>query len=375
MKKSILMIAIVAIAFFGKSTAQDTTRISPFHLSFITPLGTNGLLSSQTTNLLSFNMIAGYSGGLNGVEFAGFGNALKGDMNRVQFAGFCNNTFGKANGMEVAGFWNFNAKKVSGGQVAGFANIALDTVDGFQASGYFNYAKGASYGQVSGFANISKGNAAGIQSSGFANITIGNMKGVQASGFANVTTGKQTGVQASGFINYAKVLNGVQLGIVNVTDSIEKGIPIGLLCFVKNGYKVLQIGGNETLFGEISFKTGTRRFYNILSAGAGVKNDTISWGFGYGIGTLIPLGKRMDLSVEEVSYQINNAEWFSEHMNMLNRLNLSLSYNITKIITVYAGGSWNVKVTGNEINREHPRHVTSKVTMYPGFNAGLRIGL
>ncbi|MCX6227462.1 MAG: hypothetical protein NTV01_22460 [Bacteroidia bacterium] len=338
------IIAFLIIVSAGVLKAQDSTRIIPFHLSFITPLGTNGMQSWNTTNLISFNMFAGFSGGLKGVEFGGFANALKSDMNGIQIAGFCNNTFGYANGLEISGFWNFNRKKVVGCQFSGFANVALDTIDG-------------------------------IQGSGFANITVGDTKGVQAAGFSNVTTGKQTGIQVSGFLNYARILHGVQLGFVNVADTIEKGIPIGFLSFVRNGYKVIQVGGNETLYGEISFKTGVRQFYNILSVGAATKSGSIKWGFGYGIGTLIPVGKRMDLSLEAVSYQINEDAWYTEHMNMLNRLNVSLSYNITRIIGAYAGGSWNVMVTGNEMIGEHPHHWKSEVSMYPGFTAGLRIGL
>jgi len=370
-----ISLALLILASTGVLKSQDSTRISPFHLSFITPLGTNGMESWNTTNLISVNLFAGYSGGLKGVEFGGFANALRGDMNGIQMAGFCNNTFGRANGMEIAGFWNFNRGKINGLQLAGFANVALDTIVGLQGAGYANYSRGSSNGQLSGFANVSTGNVSGIQGSGFANITIGDTHGVQASGFANITTGTQKGVQASGFFNYARKLRGVQVGVVNVADTVEKGIPIGFLSFVRNGYKVIQIGGNETLFGEISFKTGVRQFYNILSVGAAVRNNSIKWGFGYGIGTLIPVGRRMDLSVEAVSYQINEDAWYTEHMNLLNRLNLSLSYNITRMLGVYAGGSWNVLVTGNEINWEHPHHWTSEVSMYPGFTAGLRIGL
>ena len=355
--------------------SQDSIRISPFHISFVTPLGTNGMQSWNTVNRISFNLFAGYSGGLKGVEAAGFANALKGDMEGIQIAGFCNNTFGTANGLEIAGFWNYNQEKVIGCQLSGFANVALDTVEGFQGSGYVNYARGASFGQASGFANVSTGDVSGFQGSGFANVTVGDTRGVQAAGFANVTTGTQTGVQASGFFNYARKLCGVQLGFINVADTVEKGIPIGFLSFVRNGYRVIQVGGNETLYGEISFKTGVRQFYNIISAGASARNGSVKWGFGYGIGTMIPLGKRLDLSLEAVSYQINEDSWYTDHMNMLNRLNLSLGFNITRTIGVYAGGSWNVWVIGNEIDDEHPHHWRSDVSMHPGFTAGMRIGL
>ena len=142
--KKYLILASLFLGVAGTSMAQDSLRVSPFHLSLITPLGTNGMQSWNTTNLISLNLIAGYSGGLKGVEFGGFANALKGDMNGIQIAGFCNNTFGVANGIEMAGFWNLNKGIVNGLMLSGFANVALDTVVGFQGSGYVNYAHGAS---------------------------------------------------------------------------------------------------------------------------------------------------------------------------------------------------------------------------------------
>lgn len=373
MKRITSIIIVLIIGSVSIFAAQDSTRMSPFHLSFVTPLGTNGLQSWNTTNLVSINIFAGFSGGLKGVEFAGFANALKGDMNGIQVAGFCNNTLGTANGMEIAGFWNFNKGKVIGLQLAGFANVALDTVAGLQGSGFANYANGSTNGQLSGFANISGGDVSGIQGSGFANVTNGDMNGVQASGFANITTGTQKGLQASGFFNYTRKLHGVQLGFVNIADTVERGLPIGFFSFVRNGYKVIQIGGNETLFGEVSFKTGTKRFYNIFAVGAATRNNTLKWGWGYGIGTIVPLGRRMDLSFEGVSYHINEDAWFTGHLNMLNRLNLSLCWNITRTIGIYAGPSWNVWVTEGEYE-EGWHHHRAEVSMNPGFTAGLRVG-
>jgi hypothetical protein len=339
-----LIMSLLILTSVTVTSAQDSTRIRPFHISLITPLGTNGLESWNITNRISINLIAGFSGGLQGVEWAGFANATKGQMNGIQIAGFCNNTFGGANGLEIAGFWNYNQKGLKGMQLSGFANVALDSVDG-------------------------------IQGAGFSNLTVGDTRGIQASGFANVTTGRHTGLQAAGFANVARRLNGVQVGVINIADTVEKGIPIGFLSFVRHGYKVIQVGGNETLYGEISFKTGVRRFYNIFSVGSTFTNNDWKWGWGYGIGTLIPVGKRMDISIEGVSYMIKDDEWFNWEFNSLNRLNIALSYNVTRNIGVYAGGSWNVLVSGNEAFDDWHHHYRNVVSTYPGFMAGVRFGM
>ncbi len=380
----------------------DSTRVAPFHLSFITPLGTNGLESWNTTNNFSVNLFAGFSGGLNGVEFAGFANALKGDMRGIQIAGFCNNTFGVAEGAEIAGFWNYNHREVKGFQASGFVNFALGYVNGFQASGFANYADGASFGQYSGFANLSTGDVSGVQASGFANIstgdvkgiqgsgfanlTAGDQKGVQASGFTNIVTGEMKGVQASGFFNYTKKLNGVQVGVFNYADTVDSGIPIGVFSFVRDGYLALEIGGNESLYGTLSLKTGVKRFYNIISVGGMIRQDRLMWGWGYGVGTQLALAKRADMSLEAMSYHLNEDAWYTGHINLLNRMNLTVSYDVNQMFSVYAGPALNIWVTdadssgdpyteapvSNWTIYERSRHHTL-VSVYPGLSAGIRI--
>lgn len=345
--KAITIVGFVAgmlVIGMGTLPAQDSVRLRPFQLSFVTPLGTNGLQSWNTVNRISINLFAGYSAGLRGVELAGFANVVKGEMLGIQMAGFCNNTIGPAYGLELAGFSNYNQGRITGLQLSGFANVALDSV-------------------------------AGIQGSGFANIADGDVSGIQASGFANITTGTQSGVQASGFFNYARRLNGVQVGVVNVADTVERGIPVGFLSFVRHGYHVVQIGGNETLYGEISYKTGVRRFYNILAVGASVIDNNMRWGFGYGIGTLIPVGKRFDISIEGVSYHLNENSWFNGYLNSLNRLNVSACYQITRYLGAYAGVSANVWVTHGGHDFDHHYYFSPEVSMYPGFQAGIRLGM
>ncbi len=403
MKSRIIFLAAIVImsqSVFADS--GDSTRTAPLHLSFITPLGTNGMESWNTTNNLSVNMFAGFSGGLNGIEFAGFANALKGDMKGVQLAGFCNNTFGVAEGAEIAGFWNYNQKWVKGFQAAGFANAAIGYVDGFQASGFANYADGVSFGQFSGFANLSTDKTSGMQASGFSNVAVGDMKGVQGAGFANltvgdhfgvqaagftnVTTGRTKGIQASGFLNYTKKLSGVQVGVFNYADSVENGMPIGFLSFVKNGYLDLEIGGNESLFGTISVKTGVKRFYNILSVGGSLRGDRLLWGWGYGIGSQLAVAKRMDISLEAISYHLNEDAWFSGDINLLNRASATLSYNLNSRFSVYAGPALNVWLSNVDKDgvpyTEAPLDAwamykkarnRTEVTIYPGLSAGIRI--
>lgn len=340
MKTRVLIYTI--IVFFAQSSFAnpvDSARVAQFHLSFITPLGTNGLDSHKTINHFSVNLFAGFSGGLEGIELGGFANGLKGDMRGVQVAGFCNNTFGNAEGAEIAGFWNYNHKNLKGIQAAGFVNCAIGDVDG-----------------------------------------------IQASGFANIAVGEMKGVQASGFVNYASKLNGLQAGFVNFADTVESGFPVGFLSFVRDGYFTMEIGGNESLPGTVSLKTGVKRFYNIISLGASIRNDRLLWGWGYGIGTMFPVAAKLDMSVEAVSYHLNEDNWYSGNINMLNRGGITLSYSVNSYFSVFAGSSVNVWITNVDSQGDPYTYVPfdhwswysrtsnrTEVSIYPGLSAGIRI--
>jgi len=371
MKKFWMALCLAGTMFIqGFAMEQDSARVAPFHLSFITPLGTNGLESWNTVNHLSVNLFAGYSGGLKGVEVAGFANVLKGNMDGIQVAGFCNNTFGEAKGAEIAGYWNLNFKSVTGFQASGFANVALGHVDGFQATGFANYAKGVSVAQASGFANVSTGDASGVQ----------------ATGFANVVTGTMRGVQASGFLNYARKLKGVQIGIVNYTDSLEAGIPIGLLSIVRNGYFALDLSASESLYAQISLKTGVRRFYNILSMGGATHRGDLHWGWGYGFGTLLPVANSLDLSIEGIAWYLNKNYWFTGYQTTLNRLQVAVNYQLNQRMSLYLGPSLNLWITNvNDSGDPFAEAPFDRLTIYqrtghrvqyeiyPGLSAGINI--
>src|SRR5690606_37361644 len=96
------------------STAQAT---------FIPPISTNGLLSGQTVNELSFNF-AGHAAGLDGVEFGLLLNSERDFMYGGQFSGFVNHVKGTVRGGQFAGFLNLSGGTLNGAQAAGFANFA-----------------------------------------------------------------------------------------------------------------------------------------------------------------------------------------------------------------------------------------------------------
>ena len=417
--------------------AQDTTAMksTTFQVSFVTPLGTNGIHSGMITNEISLNLLAGYAGGLNGVEFSGLGSVLKGDMTGVQFSGLGSIVVKETNGVQFSGLFNFgqgkvkaaqfaglvnagisdvnatqfaglaniNTGKMKGCQVSGLANINNGTMKGFQATGLANINTGKMKGfQASGLANINPDTMKGVQLtglvnyargfkvsqvSGFANIVSGNNKGFHLAGFVNINSGRLSGTQVAGLLNYTGKLNGVQVGVFNVVDSLENGVPIGFLSFVKNGFTALEIGSTETLYGVVSFKTGTKKFYNILSAGGGYREGYSLFAWGYGLGAIIPLSRTTGLSIDGICYQVNEGEWFTQRLNLLNKINIAASWQIAPHFSIFGGLSWNVTVSDitDEYGDPVAPHIAPyaifdevyddhlNVKMYPGISAGIKL--
>lgn len=423
MKTLKLFYAVVFIIISSTLTAQDTTkvvtegeegnRIRPFQLTFITPMGTNGIESGKYTNIISFNMFAGYSGGLQGVEFGGFSNAEHGNVRGAQFAGFTNVVTGNVYGAQFSGFTNVVRKDLTGGQFTGFSNVVVGNVSGIQACGFSNVVKedmelvqiagfsnvvnGKTNGaQIAGFMNVARKDIDGFQLAGFANVAANNAHAVQIAGFSNTAKDTLTGVQISGFINTAKHVNGSQIGFINVCDSMENGIPLGFLSIVKKGYHKLEVGGSESFYATASVKLGVPRFYNILSMGIKPEGDMFYWGPGYGIGTELGITEKMNMNIDVISYAIFDSEhnwkvepweggnWDYEYSS-LNTLSINLSRNFTKNIALYGGPSFNVLVSnetdnqGNLIGTDLAPYKMYKETydetvleMYLGFKAGLR---
>jgi hypothetical protein len=379
-----------------------------WQLTLVTPIGTNGTESTHTVNRVSVNMLVGVAAGLEGVEFGGLMNMETDYAHGAQFAGFANLVQKEVRGVQMAGFANLSVGKTKGFQGAGFANVALSHAQVIQAAGFANVVVGHNQGsQFAGFANVIHGNVGGTQVAGFANVAIGNarspqvagflnvatgeVKGAQIAGFANVSTGDVEGVQIAGFFNHARRVRGSQIGIINVADSVS-GASIGLLSFVKNGYRRLEFWGSEALYGNVAFKMGTRKFYNLLAAGVQPQLGSYRWAVGYGIGTEQPLSRGLVMNLDAISYHVNENEAWTNRLNLLNQLRLTMGVRLSGHTYLFAGPTFNVLVSqfynaetnqyGSDLAPWRFYNQTSgsliegnrltNVQMWVGLNAGLR---
>lgn len=340
--------------------------VRPVQGSIFPGLSTNGKLNSQVINNFSFNLFGGYSGGVNGFEIGGLFNIDKKDVRYAQLAGLFNTVGGSVHGL----------------QLAGLNNTVLDSLSGIQTSGITSYVRKNFTGvQLAGIYNHVGRNMKGLQSAGVVNFTNHRTKGAQIAGVANISSRGVNGIQIAGVFNYTRRLKGVQIGLINVSDS-STGYSIGLINIVLKGYHKLSLSTNEILNVNAAFKTGSTKLYSILLAGANADTGKRAYSFGYGFGSQLSLNNRFALNPEITSQYLYLGTW--EYLNLLNKFNLLLTVKLGKYFSFFAGPSYSVfisdqtsAVPGYKSNIPfdafHKKQFSSRVTGWVGWTAGINL--
>jgi hypothetical protein len=371
-----------------------TTR--PFQISVVPGVGTQGWMSAQVVNNFSVNILGGYTAGTNGLEIgglfninkkntqyfqgAGLFNATGGSMKGVQMAGINNLVLDSAKGLQIAGISNIVKGKFTGGQIAGIYNHAIDSVNGVQASGIGNFARkkisgmqfscmvnfsnkqtdGAQAGglinfskklngaQIAGLLNYATDTVKGIQLAGLINMSHKKVTGTQIAGLMNINLRETKGVQLSALVNYTKRLKGIQIGLLNISDTSE-GASFGLVNIVVKGYRRVSIYASEVTNINLAFKSGNATLYNILHAGLNAGNDNRVYTLGVGWGTELSINKRKTLTVNpELGTQyIYLGDW--TRTNMLTTLQVNMNVKISPGFFLFAGPSFNIFVSDQQI--------------------------
>ncbi len=326
----------------------------PYQTSITPGLGSHGRMSAYVVNKFSFNIIGGYTAGLQGVEVGGVFNIVKQDMSFLQIAGVFNMTGGRANGVQTAGVFNHALDSVLGLQLAGVFNLTTGNLQGMQTSGAVNHASGSVEGmQLSGAVNSAPQGIRGMQLSGLGNFSGKKVTGMQLTSVGNICTDDVKGVQMSALFNIARKVNGVQIGVVNIADSVEK-FNIGLLNLIRKGYYKLAVSTNESVPLNISLKTGTHRLYNVLLAGINPVAGKRLLTYGYGLGSDLHIRGRWSFTPEitaQYCYR-GNPNAFA----MLYRSSASLNLKIGKYISIFAGPSFSLYHSSPDAPREGYSH-------------------
>lgn len=236
---------------------RDTlfTKVS---FSLVPPLSTNKLLSYNTINKLSLNVLIGKSKGIDGLEVAGLlnydfgdvqyvqmagvGNIVGGNVKHVQTGGIFNIVGGNTDGVQAGGIFNVVSGYYHGVQAGGIFNIVAKDVDGVQLGGIFNHAAIINGVQAGGIYNISRSNVTGLQIGGIFNYAK-TVNGMQIGGIYNLATDTIRDVQIGGILNTAKYARGTQIGgVMNTVKDID-GVQVGGVKNIANKVSGVQVGG------------------------------------------------------------------------------------------------------------------------------------
>lgn len=405
----------------------------PVQMSLVPSIGTNGLMSGGMTNHVSINLLAGYASGLKGFEVGGIANLIREDVVGMQVAGisnvvgghvlgfqtggFSNHVKGNANGFQAAGFSNLVKGHFAGFQVGGFLNVVGDTlygiqiggginrvagkIKGFQVAGLYNQAGESMDGaQVAGLWNHAAGDVrllqvaglynegqqiGGAQVAGLLNRAHKSVGGGQIAGLGNVTRDSVGGFQIAGLFNRAGYASGLQIGLVNLADTLD-GYAIGLVNWSRNGYKAIGLGSTEVDPIQLSLRTGRDRFYSYLTLGQRLPgNGRFAWSYGGGIGSSLPLFSSLRIQLELSLNQVNEEGLGYGRLNLVESFRPSLSFAPGRRIELTAGpalslGQTSGYLSSGEFISETPRNpfwisegYRTRVSAWWGYQASLRI--
>lgn len=306
-----------------------TTR--NFQLSLTPLIGTQGKLSPQITNNYSVNIIGGYTGGVNVIEVGGVFNINKKNVQYVQLAGVVNLVGGSVKGIQAAGVHNLVLADVNGLQSAGVSNVVKGKFTGIQSAGVYNHVNDS---------------VNGLQIAGVGNFAKKKVNGWQIAGVVNYSNQEIKGAQVSGVINYAKKLKGMQIGLINIADTSD-GYSIGLLAFVKKGYRKLSISTDEMNSVSIAFKSGNHKLYSFLQGGINLTANQRLYSYGYGVGRNNRIGKHFSIATELSSQYFYAGSW--QYQNLQNKFALNFQWDPSNKFSIYAGPSFSVFTTDQSV--------------------------
>lgn len=368
-----------SLAQSSEQSSNPSSTISPraFQVSFIPYFGTNGLNSENYINNFSLNILAGYNGGTSGFEIGGLVNIDRYEVTATQIAGIGNHGGKTAKGVQIAGIYNI-AKVMKGTQIAGISNLT-SSINGVQIAGISNHTIKGNCGQIGGLVNLTEENAI-FQIGGLTNHAR-SCKGIQIAGLVN-TAKESTGSQIAGVVNIARAVRESQIGFINIADTC-KGVPIGVINIIKNGYQRFELSADEFFQANFSYRSGVEKFHTILSVGIQPQDlGAPLWTYGTGLGTSQALSSKtlldFDISFNHILKKGDAGN------NYHYKIYMGLDKNLSSHLSLAFGLSYNFLTTDTR-NSEYGKYY-SDIAPYSFSNqtynrtnlrtwAGAKIGL
>ena len=350
------------------------TLYRDWQVSFLPTIGTNLRLSGRIINRVSINALVGYSFGVRAVEVGGLFNLVRADVRGVQVGGLGNIVGRQVDGLQVGGLFNIDGGPVRGVQVGGLFNLNRSQARGIQVGGLFNVTTG----------ELTRA----VQVGGLVNIAGQSVSGLQLAGLVNYAHRDVRGWQIAGILNRARrITGGHQIGLLNIADS-SGTVPIGFLSHVqRGGFRRIEVSINEVNRLNVTYRTGVRQLYNILTAGSNFERaGSHRLSTGYGLGTAFGLSQRTLFSIEATAHHLFYFDGNDTGWNQQIRLSALVETKLSPRVSLAFGPSanWYFSTDGTTRPRTQPAvslfadrstdFGSTRHWGWIGFQAGLRFG-
>ena len=280
-------------------------------------------------------------------------NRTSESVNMPVMIGAVNIAEGRFYGVQM-GFFNQIARSMRGTQF-GFANLIGDE----------------SLGAQFGFANLVREESSGAQF-GFVNMVGRSSLGAQF-GFVNIASGNLTGA-AFGGINMHREVNGMQIGIVNIAQRYKRGIPIGVVTWIREGgYQAVEVSSDIFHPYNIAIKTGIPKFYTTIIVALSSDLDRRS-GQGAGIGSIIDMGRNGWFFNPEANFISTFNKKSKSFISLYPNLGYHIGNNFSFVASPYV--TWQFVQRGevllDPVYSLYTKEFNSRNAIYLGFHFGLR---
>jgi hypothetical protein len=190
-------------------------------------------------------------------------------------------------------------------------------------------------------------------------------------GLLNHTPTHFKGVQISGALNYARKISGLQIGLVNISDTL-KGAALGLFSYSKQGYRAVEVSSSTLTRLQFALKTGTHSLYNIYHLGW-QPSGTPYISAGLGLGTRIFGKRRVNLSLEGITHWVFRPQSTLPEANFLYTLHPSLGVRLGHL-EIAAGPTGNLWVTQTRLSNQDYYQIYSQAPKWTYENGVTYLG-
>lgn len=355
MVKKLLFTAFLGLSFI---VGQAQNKIIPLNLSLWDPISIFKYDAASTT-LLNVGILHNRSANVKGLTISTLFSTTEGRLNGLSINGVLGIQDSTVNGLTIAGLANVTSGEMNGFSAAGFINMSFDTFKGVQLAGVNNFNIGEFSGlQTALVANFAAGKLAGVQLSSGMNIAANEVRGLQLSGLLNVSMENLSGVQIS-LANYAREVDGVQIGLLNATGRGVRGVQIGLLnySYEKTSLKLGLINVTPVTRLQLMLSTGNtqlvklaarfRNKYTYTEIGSGipsyVSSKTFSGEFSYRAGLIFSLKKFSisgDLGIGHIALANKKAAPGEPHKLYTLQGRINAEYQLFRLLGVFVSSGY-----------------------------------